>query len=468
MNINEYALDDDIAAIATALVPAAISIVRTSGKHAIEKFAAIFSRPKKLLESAGNEIIHGWLVENGKKLDEVVLCVYRAPKSFTGEHCVEIMCHGGVSITLAVLQLLLRSGFRQARAGEFTLRSFIAGKSDLTKAEAVKEIIDAKTAKAAEQAARRLSGALYQKLKNAKRVILAAIAELEVKIEYPEDDGSDEEIGSHAENITEANEILKSVIKDWAVQKIFNDGAKVVLAGQPNSGKSRLFNAIINEERAIVSDIAGTTRDWLETDCSFHGLPVKLYDTAGLRFTDEHIEKIGIDKTKYLSEQADLIWYLVDGRKAPDASDYDFLTGEKYAGVPKILVFTKQDLFAKDAAVTNFAEKFLTENIIADAAIISAATRYGIESLIEKSFSLLVRHDTKTDNITVGTQRQKTAVEQASGFLEHALHSAALHMPVDAVVLDLEEALHFIGEITGELKSDDILGEIFTNFCVGK
>ena len=471
MNLYEYALDDDIAAVATALAPAAISVLRTSGRDAFKKCAAIFSRPKKLLESKGNELIHGWILEQGKKIDEVVLCAYRSPKSFTGEDSVEIMCHGGVSVTLAILNLLLRSGFRQARTGEFTFRSFISGKTDLTKAEAVKEIIDAKTAKAAENAASRLSGVLAEKLEQAKRCILYAIAELEVKIEYPEDDGSDEASSIHTEKISDAMSILESVTKHWNIQKIYSDGAKVVLAGKPNAGKSRLFNAIINEERAIVSDIAGTTRDWLETDCNFGGLPIKLYDTAGLRFTNEHIEKLGIDKTKHLSEAADLILYLADGTREPDTEDFEFLTADKYAGIPKILVFTKQDLLvgeSADVSVSASAEKLLQAKIIDATVAISAATHFGIDTLVDKCFSLLVQGEGTAETVTVGTQRQKTAVERATGFLQHALQSAAANMPVDAVVLDMEEALHFIGELTGELKSDDILGEIFSNFCVGK
>ena len=200
-------------------------------------------------------------------------------------------------------------------------------------------------------------------------------------------------------------------------------------------------------------------------------MQIKLYDTAGLRFTNEHIEKLGIDKTKRLSEAADLILYLVDGTREPDTDDFEFLTADKYAGIPKILVFTKQDLLvgeSADVSVSASAEKLLQAKIIDATVAISAATHFGIDTLVDKCFSLLVRSEGTAETVTVGTQRQKTAVERATGFLQHALKSAAANMPVDAVVLDMEEALHFIGELTGELKSDDILGEIFSNFCVGK
>ncbi|MEL3907855.1 MAG: tRNA uridine-5-carboxymethylaminomethyl(34) synthesis GTPase MnmE [Treponemataceae bacterium] len=470
MNINEYALDDDIVAIATALAPAAISLLRTSGSGSFERVAKIFSRPQKLLASKGNEVIYGWLVKDGEKIDEVILCTYRAPKSFTGEDSVEIMCHGGLSLTLSVLKLLRSCGFRQAKPGEFSFRSFISGKSDLTKAEAINEIIDAKSEKLTQQAASRLSGGLYKKIKKAKDKVLATLAELEVSIEYPEDDGFDEN-ELDKEKILEALSILESILENWETQKIFTDGAKIVLAGRPNSGKSKLFNAIINEERAIVSDVAGTTRDWLETSLSFKGLPVTLYDTAGLRFTTEQVEKIGIENTKLLSETADLILYLVDGGVGEyNAEDADFMLAEKYAQLPKILVFTKADLIETCTKVKlkNQAEKLLQEKSISDYVLVSALEHFGLDELVEKSFSLLVDGELKSENITVGSQRQKNATESAIKFLKHALKSSEIQMPADAIVFDLEEALHFLGEITGEIRSEDILTEVFSNFCVGK
>lgn len=474
MNETEYALDDDIAAIATALSPAALSIIRSSGKNAFEKAARIFSRPHKLLASRGNEIIHGWIVDGSKKIDEVVVCTYRAPKSFTGEDSVEIICHGGLSITMRIFKLFQASGFRQAKPGEFTFRSFIAGKSDLTKAEAVKEIIDAKTAQVAERAAQRLAGNLYANMQHAKDLILKQIAELDVQIEYPEDE---ELIPTRikTDKITSAVQLLEKTISAWSLQKIFSEGAKLVLAGRPNAGKSLLFNALLNEERAIVSDCAGTTRDWLEQELNFNGLPIKLYDTAGLRFTREHIEQLGIDKTKQLSENADLILYLLDASKIHsnillEKDDRDFLSAEKYTHIPKVLVFTKSDLLPKGTTdyLKPHAEKLLEEKLADEYLFISAKERSGIDTLVEKTYRLLISEDITTDELSVGTERQKQATEKALSFLQHALKAVEMEIPSDAVILDLEEALRYIAEITGELKSDDILNEIFSGFCVGK
>lgn len=472
MNINEYALDDDIVAISTALSPAAISVIRTSGGSCFEKVSMIFSRPKKLLSSVGNEVIYGWILENEKKIDEVVLCTYRSPKSFTGENSVEIMCHGGVSITLRILKLLLACGFRQAKAGEFTFRSFVSGKNDLTKVEAIKEIIDAKTPTVAMQASLRLSGILFEKVQEAKNLILKQIAEIDVQIEYPEDEVI-EDVSVNTEKIVLAKNILEKVIKNWSMQKLFTDGAKLVLAGKPNSGKSLLFNAILNEDRAIVSEIAGTTRDWLESEINFLGLPIKIYDTAGLRFTNERIEKIGIDNTKLLSEKADIILYLVDctnDKNFITEEDLSFLANKKYSNIKKILVFTKLDLLLESLQneLKQKAETLLESKLINDFVFISAKNNIGLNNLTQKTYSLLIHFDTKDENVSVGTERQKNIAEKVIYFLDHSFQAAKSKIPLDAIVLDLEEALHLLGELTGEVKGDDILGEIFSGFCVGK
>ena len=294
----KYVPEEPIAAIATALAPGALGIVRTSGKGCIDLVSKVFSRPKALLEAKGNTLVYGWLIADGNKenrIDEVMLGVYKAPKSFTGEDMVEVYCHGGPSVVTAVLNLLLTNGFRQAERGEYTFRAYINGKTDLTKAEAVKEIIDSKTDASRGRAAGRLAGNLYKEIDSVKQLIIDTLASIEVEIEYPEDE---ETIADSFDNqkLLEAQERLQSLVNSWKSEKLYQDGARVVLCGKTNAGKSSLFNALLKEERAIVSNIAGTTRDWLESWASFEGVPVRLFDTAGLRETSDVIEKEGVDR----------------------------------------------------------------------------------------------------------------------------------------------------------------------------
>lgn len=470
MDIQEYALDDDIVAIATALAPAALSVIRTSGKTCFEKCATIFSNKEKLLKSKGYQIIHGWILEDEKKLDEVVLCTYRAPKSFTGEDSVEIMCHGGLNITMSIFQLLLKGGFRQAKPGEFTFRSFVSGKNDLLKAEAVKEIIDAQSNIARESATSRLKGTLSKQVETVKALLLSLSAQISVDVEYPEDENFTTGTVDTA-SIEKAIQILKSLVQNWESERIFKDGAKVVLAGMPNAGKSKLFNTLVKEERSIVSDIEGTTRDWINQDILVQGLPITLYDTAGLRFGAETIESIGIERTKELTSKADILLYLVDSSKGLQKEDLDFLQLEKYQDILKLLVFTKCDT-VENSLLAKAQEKALQQTKEAKlnlkSVIISSQTGFGLDNLLSEIFRMLVKESPSGENITVGTTRQKNAVNQALYFLDHALQAAKLQVPSDTILIDIEEAMHFLSELTGEITSDDILNEIFLNFCVGK
>src|SRR5574344_2063584 len=328
-----YTPEEPIAAIATALAPGALGIIRTSGKNCIELVSNVFSRPKALREAKGNTLVYGWLLEpNGEqkvscansspraRVDEVMCGVYRAPKSFTGEDMVEIFCHGGTAVVTAVLNLLLANGFRQAERGEYTFRAYINGKTDLTRAEAVKEIIDSKTDVSRGRAAGRLAGSLYEEIESIKKLVVDTLAQIEVEIEYPEDEETIADAFDH-EKLLEAKTRLASLVSSWKSEKLYQDGARVVLCGKTNAGKSSLFNALLKEERAIVSDIAGTTRDWLESYADFGGIPVRLFDTAGLRKTDDVIEARGVELTKDLSEDADVILYLIDSRNGISPED---------------------------------------------------------------------------------------------------------------------------------------------------
>ena len=333
----KYTPEEPIAAIATALAPAALGIVRASGKNCIELFSKIFSRPKALLEAAGNTIVYGWI----PNIDEVLVSVFRAPKSFTGEDMIEISCHGGVHVVQAVYNLLLKSGFRAAEKGEFTFRAYINGKADLTKAEAVREIIDSKTDESQSRAAGRLAGNLYEAIDGVKKHIVDTLAAIEVEIEYPEDEETIADSFDSSE-LKKAEKTLSELADSWKSEKIYQDGARVVLCGRTNAGKSSLFNALLKEDRAIVSDIEGTTRDFIESWIDFSGIPARLFDTAGLRETSDAIEAVGVERTRDLSEEADLILYLVDSKAGLTEEDKSFIS--EHTEIPLILVWNKCDL----------------------------------------------------------------------------------------------------------------------------
>ncbi len=465
MTNTKYNPDDPIAAIATALAPAALGIVRVSGKDSINLVSKVFSRPQALLNAPGNTIVYGWIVDSsdGKKtkIDEVLVSLFRSPKSFTGEDMCEISCHGGVSVVNAVFQTLLKNGFRQAEKGEFTFRAYINGKADLTKAEAVREIIDSKTTESRSHAADRLSGSLFKEIDSIKTLITDTLAAIEVDIEYPEDE---ETIADSFEpaDLENARSRLRELVSSWKSEKIYQDGAKIVLAGKTNAGKSSLFNALLKEDRSIVSDIEGTTRDWIESWVSFDGIPARLFDTAGLRKTSDVIEAKGVELTQELASTADLVLYLVDSSKGLTDEDKDFLAKNKT--IPQILVLNKTDL------AQNNIEEFLPENMQDFTVKISARKSEGIGALTALVKKILLKDTSQTDGKTgLGSQRQKECVIQALERVEHALEIARDETyGLDAVVQDLEDSLDSLGEVTGEVTPDDVLGSIFAHFCVGK
>lgn len=456
--MKRYAPNEAIAAIATALGPSALAVIRTSGADCIELVSRVFSRPKALLQAEGNSLVYGWIQNGTEKVDEVMLGVYRAPKSFTGEDMVEIFCHGGSSPVLAVYRLLLQKGFRGAEAGEFTFRAFINGKTDLTRAEAVKEIIDSKTEASRSRACGRLAGSLYEELESIKNDVLFALSGLEADIEYPEDENA--VAGAfNPSSLTEARDKLVSLISSWECEKLYRDGVRMVLCGRTNAGKSSLFNALLKEERAIVSDIHGTTRDWLESWLSFGGIPVRLFDTAGLRETEDIVEQAGVERTMDLSSEADLILYLIDASEGANAEDERTVETLKRSGKPLVIVRNKIDKAeVKDGLFKDTVQ-----------VRVSAKSGQGIEDLTEAVKKLLFAGThTERAQAGFGSFRQKQAADEALESLNHAISVPDLGLSPDAAVQDMEDALAFLGEITGEISPDDILENIFSRFCVGK
>lgn len=458
MTPSQYAPEEPISSIATALAPAALGIVRVSGKGCIELVSKVFSRPKALLEAPGNTLVYGWIVDQGQKIDEVMLSVYRAPKSFTGEDMVEISCHGGPAVVTAIQNLMLKSGFRQANRGEYTFRAYINGKTDLTKAEAVKEIIDSHTDTSRSHAAGRLAGSLFTEIDSIKKLIIDTLASIEVEIEYPEDEETIADTFDR-KDIEIAIKRLQSLVDSWQGEKLYQDGARVVLAGRTNAGKSSLFNAILKEERAIVSDIEGTTRDWLESWASINGIPVRLFDTAGLRETSDQIEAQGVEISRNLVHDADVVLYLVDSQQGLIKEDRDFI---EHCTEPLIIVETKIDKDGENRENSEIKESFSVCKI-------SSKTGEGIAELFNQISAILTAGlSSERQQAGLGSARQKESVAEALESVKHALVSADDNYTLDAVVQDLEDAIDSLGEVTGDVTPDDVLGSIFANFCVGK
>ena len=475
MDTTGYTPEEPIAAIATSLAPAALGIIRVSGKNSIELVSKIFSRPNALKSAQGNSIVYGWIVEppemnipmpgmGMQKIDEVLISVFRAPKSFTGEDMAEISCHGGTAIVMKIFELLLKIGFRKAERGEFTFRAYINGKTDLTKAEAVREIIDSRKNASSQKAAGRLAGNLFEEISRIKNLIVESLAQIEVEIEYPEDEETIAD-AFDKEKLQEAKRALEILNSSWQSEKLFQEGARIVLCGNTNAGKSSLFNALLKEERAIVSDVEGTTRDWIESWISIDGIPARIFDTAGLRQTSDKVELRGLESTRELSADADLILYLADNSLSEKKIDFEFIRArnEKI-----IFVWNKIDKTnSQERSSLSDEEKSQIKNLCGEI-FVSAKSGEGIKDLVQKIKSVLLDgSQTERAQAGLGSARQKVLVQAALENVSHAL-CVSDDFSLDAVVQDLEDALDALGEITGEVTSDDILENIFSNFCVGK
>jgi tRNA modification GTPase len=496
MNSPDYGDKDPIAALATALGESALAIIRTSGasgdKNAIDLLAEIFSRPQALLAASGNTVVYGWIVEplsehdSGdkakKKLDEVLVSVYRAQHSYTGEDSADICCHGGVAAVKAILAALKKTGFREALKGEFTFRAFMNGKLDLTKAESVMELIAAKTSRGREQAVRRLSGVLQREISAIKETLVEVLAAVEIYLDYSEDEflSPDEESEGALPNKTlveKAAERLKLLSELWSRERIYTEGALAVLAGMPNAGKSSLFNYLIREDRSIVTDAPGTTRDWIEALISLDDIPLRLADTAGLRKMDapdskevDEAERIGVERSMELLEKADLVLYVVDGVKGFTEEDRGFLVkyNDAQKEKPLVVLWNKADI-AKPSTLPN--EKTKTQYLP-----VSAKTGEGIPELLRLMAGLLEKSpvsssasdDQLLQAVGPGSLRQKELIDSALGEIEEAMSLASRGESLDLIAPLIRSAVNALGEITGEVSNADILKVMFSRFCVGK
>lgn len=449
-----------IAAIATPLAPAALAVIRTSGGGVIDLLASRFSRPEALRTAAANSIVYGNLIGiDGNALDEVLVSVFRAPRSYTGEEIAEISCHGSPAGVRRIYAELLSAGFRAAEPGEFTRRAFANGKLDLSQAEAVNEIVHAQTTAAHTLALDRLGGAVRDALSQVRGSLVALMAELSIQLDYPEEDSG--EVVLDLMRLEEARGEIEQLAATFARGRLFQEGVRVALAGRTNAGKSSLFNRLLGNDRSIVSDTHGTTRDYLEVVIDLDGIPVRLFDTAGLRATDEHVEEEGIRRSRQIIEGADVVLYVVDAAGGETAEDRDRLA-EIRAITPVLVVHNKADLTGRAEAAG--------ANAGAASILVSARTGSGVGELIStlRDTLLEARGVSESGGLAIDSERQHSALLRAAEALELTARSARDGMPADALAVDLQEALDAMGEITGEVASAEILDQMFGSFCVGK
>lgn len=445
MNINyEF---DTISAIATPLGTGGVGVIRLSGEKAFETAQKIFS---KEIKDAG-KIYHGWIVENNSKIDEVILLPFKAPNSYTGENIIEIQCHGGPKVVKKILDLTLQNGARMAQKGEFTKRAFLNKKLDLSQAEAVLDIIHAKTSNFAQKSANNLSGALAKEISAIKKELFNLYSRMIAAIDFPED-VREPEYSLIEEETTKCIDKINNILKNANASNIMRQGIKIAIAGCPNAGKSSLFNALLNLERAIVTDIPGTTRDVIQESIDLDGIPATLIDTAGIRDNTEvdKVEAIGIEYTKNCVENADLILFLFDWSKGFDKNDA--IIYEMIENKPHIKIATKADL----AEIPN-----------PEALNISSKTGFNIEELKQKIKESVIDKDAmETEFVT--NQRQEECLNRAKNALTDALFATQNGELQDLISIDIKTALLSLDEITGEVITDEILENIFEHFCIGK
>lgn len=455
---------DTIAAIATALSSSGIGIIRISGSDAVEVAERMFEPAvagKRLSEQKTYTIHYGYIRDGEERIDEVLLLLMRGPHSYTAEDTVEIDCHGGVLVMKRILELAVKCGARLAEPGEFTKRAFLNGRIDLSQAEAVIDVIQSKNEYALQSSVSQLSGSMSRKVRELREKLIYEIAFIESALDDPEHislDGYPERLREALQPI-EAE--LETSIGTFDNGRIMTEGIKTVILGKPNAGKSSLMNVLLGEERAIVTEIAGTTRDTLEENIRLRGLSLNLIDTAGIRETEDIVEKIGVERARKIADEADLILYVVDGSKELDENDRQIL--DLIRGRKVIVLLNKTDL-----------EPVLTEETLREACgqeviPVSAKEQQGIDRLEEKIQTMFLQGKLNfNDQVMLTNVRHKTAMEQALKSLRLVETSIDNAMPEDFFSIDLMDAYEHLGTILGESLEEDLVNEIFSHFCMGK
>lgn len=453
---------DTISAISTPIGEGGISIVRTSGEDAIKIVNEIF-KGADLSKVPTHTVHYGHIVDpaTGKTIDEVMATVFRAPKTFTREDIVEISCHGGIVVTNHILQLILAQGARMADPGEFTKRAFVNGRIDLTQAESVMDIIRAKTDKARQVAVGQLEGGLMHKVKAMRQEILDTLANVEVNIDYPEYDADQVTAKQMADTSKDVISQIDKLLKTAQEGTILRNGLATAIVGQPNVGKSSLLNYLTQSDKAIVTDVAGTTRDTLEEYVSVKGVPLKLIDTAGIHKTDDKVEQIGVERSQAALKKADLVLLLIDGSQA--LSDEDKVLIKATQDKKRIIILNKLDLGQK-ITVDELKEK--TGSEVISTSILQEKNLDELEDLIKKLFFSGIENS--NDQIMVTNQRQSGLLAKAKRELEDVVQAVNDDIPVDIAQIDFNGAWDTLGEITGDSAPDELINTLFSQLCLGK
>lgn len=446
-------INDTITALATPTGSGALHIIRVSGEDAIEQVAKIFQPANKLLKAKSHSLVYGKIISENKLLDEVLCSVFRAPNSFTGENCVEISCHGSMFVASSILSALQKD-VRLANPGEFTLRAYLNNRIDLTRAEAVNDMIQAKTRKAQTLAINQLDGSLFKRISLLLDKLFHFRVQLELEIDFLDDDTPELDLDKLRQELSELKLELEALVSSGRQGRIIREGLKVSLIGKPNVGKSTIFNKLLESERAIVTPIPGTTRDYLEEVIALEGYLIRVYDTAGIRETQDTIEKLGIERSQEVIENSDYVLYITDGTDSLE--DYQaFVQDIDSAKIIKVL--NKTDILPPD--ILNYYDDYIHT---------FASSAAGIQALKEALLVKIRLTDQELESGLLTNSRQISAVEKSIASLEQAIVSIDSLMGYEFTAFDLKEASAYLEEVIGKITDDDLLNSIFDNFCIGK
>lgn len=463
--MNNVLSDDVIAAISTPVGTGGIGIVRLSGAESLQVADRVFVSPsgKSVTSFPSHTIHYGHVVgRDGAVIDEVMLTVMRAPKTYTREDIVEINCHGGNVVVGMVLQAVIDAGARLADPGEFTQRAFVNGRIDLSQAEAVMDVIDAKTEAGVSYSLNQLSGGLSKKYQGIDDELLHLLTYIDAALDYPEYDVEEVTEQELDQNIHHMIDEIDELLQSAKVGKVVRDGIDTVILGEPNVGKSSLMNKLLHEEKALVTNIPGTTRDTIEDYLNIGGVPFHIIDTAGIRETDDVIEKMGVERAKQMVNQAELVLYIEDVSRETSNGDQKWMS--LLEGKKVLHIYNKSDLIDEDDQAS--LKDHLSDNQI----VLSVKREEGLQTLKHKMVEMAVGSDSvvRKDDPIISNVRHISLLKQVRQNLESALESMAMGMSVDIVAIDLKDALDNLRKITGQSLGDDIIDQIFANFCLGK